>query len=290
MSKHSIRRGASGSPSASCSSSSATALAVRSPDRRTLCWASACDAFCVTVCISTRLSPRCGRRTATWDPRRSESQCPTSAGSLGATPVRTSRGIASGNSSPYRYVRKCSINDGPSTSATFSVTVPRWPLTRPPRTWNTWNAASSSSSTMAITSASVSSGRTMVLRSSARSRARMSSRRRAARSYCWSFDAAEHVLLPVLDEPAGVSGQEGTEVVDESAMVVRRDAVDTRSRALVDVSQQAGAPHLTGPLEHTGAAGPDRKYPEQLVERLADRPGVRVRAEVPASPCVWSHA
>ena len=59
---------------------------------------------------------------------------------------------------------------------------PRWPRTRPPRTWNTWTAASSSSWAKATTSASVPSPNTTACFSMARRSAPTSSRNRAARS------------------------------------------------------------------------------------------------------------
>ena len=76
-----------------------------------------------------------------------------------------------------------------SISSTFSTTQPRWPRTRPPRTWNTCTAASSSSSARAKTSASVASGSTIAVRSSARLSAAMSSRSRAAVSKSSSDEA-----------------------------------------------------------------------------------------------------
>ncbi|CAM5493507.1 hypothetical protein SGRIM128S_02209 [Streptomyces griseomycini] len=74
-------------------------------------------------------------------------------------------------------------------SSTLSVTQPRWPRTRPPRTWKIWTAASSSSSATATRSASVASVSTTAFFSMAFFRAAMSSRRRAARSYSISSAA-----------------------------------------------------------------------------------------------------
>ena len=60
MSMHSIRSGASGSSSASCSSVRASERAVRSLARRTRCRAKASLALRSTVSMRLRLSPRCG--------------------------------------------------------------------------------------------------------------------------------------------------------------------------------------------------------------------------------------
>ena len=76
------------------------------------------------------------------------------------------------------------------TSSTLSTTQPRWPRTRPPRTWKTCTAASSASSANATTSASVPSPKTTACFSIARRSAPMSSRIRAARSNSSSADAA----------------------------------------------------------------------------------------------------
>ena len=64
------------------------------------------------------------------------------------------------------------------------------------------------------------------------------------------------------------------------AVLVGADPADAGRAALADVAEQAGPADLAGPLEHAGRAGAGREHPQQQVERLADRPGVRVRAEV----------
>src|SRR5215469_11655767 len=64
-------------------------------------------------------------------------------------------------------------------------------------------------------------------------------------------------------------------------MLGRVDAADARGRALADVAEQARAADLPRALEDSGRAGPDRKDPEQGVNRVPDRPGMRVRPEIP---------
>ena len=179
-----MRSGASGRPSASCTSCSAFDRVVRSPPRRVLCRVSACAALRCTVSSRAFLSPRCGTRTPTRAPRTSASEGLDLGGvrrvSAGTS---TSRGIASRPASPYTWSSSCSTRSPVDTSSTFSTTQPRWPRTRPSRTWKTWTAASRSSSASAKTSASVPSGRTTALFSRAFRRAARSSRSRAARSY-----------------------------------------------------------------------------------------------------------
>ncbi len=89
-----------------------------------------------------------------------------------------------------------------------------------------------------------------------------------------------HVAFEALDEPGGVARHEVAEVLGEEAVLLRGDAADARRGALADVAEQAGAVELVLALEHPGAARPDGEHPQQLVDGLADRPGVRVRPEV----------
>ena len=184
MSKHSIRISATGSSRASCSSCSAWDRMVRSPARRDLCSLRACSALSRTVDSRAALSPRCGTRTSTLAPRSPLSHCASSAALLGSAGTRTSRGSLPWRpaSSPYTCWSRCSTRSGVVESSTFSTTQPRWPRIRPPRTWKTCTAASSSSSCRAKTSASVPSARTTALRSNTFLSATMSSRIRAARS------------------------------------------------------------------------------------------------------------
>ena len=75
-------------------------------------------------------------------------------------------------------------------------------------------------------------------------------------------------------------GHERTEVLRDRPMLLGRHGADARGRALVDVAEQARTAGRVRAAEHTAAAGAHREHPQQLVDRLADRPGVRVRAEV----------
>ncbi len=92
MSTHSMRSGAVSSPRYSCSSDNAADRAVRSPARRSLCWANASSALRATVSASCRLSPRCGTRNRTREPRSRDSHCSIASASAGSAGTSTSRG------------------------------------------------------------------------------------------------------------------------------------------------------------------------------------------------------
>ena len=110
-----------------------------------------------------------------------------------------------------------------------------------------------------------------------------SSRSRAARSKSSSSEAAyissRMRLTNALVWPPMKSQKSSTIARWSSAEMLP----DARGRALVDVAEQAGAPDLAGALEHAVGAGPHREDAQQLVDRLADRPGVAVGAEVPGA-------
>jgi hypothetical protein len=89
-----------------------------------------------------------------------------------------------------------------------------------------------------------------------------------------------HPRGEVAHEARGVPGHEVAEVLGERAVVLDRDAPDARRRALVDVAEQARAPLLLGAAVHARRAGAHGEDPQQQVDRLADRPRVRVGPEV----------
>ncbi|SKW23437.1 Uncharacterised protein [Mycobacteroides abscessus subsp. abscessus] len=99
MSMHSMRNGACSSPSASCSSCNAADLVVRSPARLSLCCASASFALRSTVSASAFLSPRCGTRKETREPRSPVSHEAIPSASLGSTGTSTSRGTGATSAS-----------------------------------------------------------------------------------------------------------------------------------------------------------------------------------------------
>src|SRR5919205_884063 len=104
MSMHSIRSGASGRSSASCSSARARLRAVRSLARRTRCRAKASLALRSTVSSRLRLSPRCGTRRLTRLPRSSLSSSSYTSASSGSSGTSTSLGTASPASPTHRLL------------------------------------------------------------------------------------------------------------------------------------------------------------------------------------------
>ena len=89
-----------------------------------------------------------------------------------------------------------------------------------------------------------------------------------------------HLLLDAPHERRGLSGHEVAEVVDDRPVLLGADVPDAGRGALVDVAEQARPADLGGPLEDAVAARAHREHPQQQVDGLADRPGVAVRAEV----------
>ena len=64
-------------------------------------------------------------------------------------------------------------------------------------------------------------------------------------------------------------------------MLLHRDAAHARGRALVDIAKQARTPLRLRTLKHTRRTRAHREDAQQLIDRLANRPHLRVRAEVP---------
>ncbi len=89
-----------------------------------------------------------------------------------------------------------------------------------------------------------------------------------------------HLGAHALDERPRVAADEVAEVVDDRAVVLLADVADAGGGALLDVAEQARPADLAGPLEHAVAARAHREDPEELVDGLADGPGVAVGAEV----------
>ncbi|CAM2932428.1 hypothetical protein SAXI111661_09050 [Saccharomonospora xinjiangensis] len=90
-----------------------------------------------------------------------------------------------------------------------------------------------------------------------------------------------HLPLKPADHDVGAAREEVAELLDDLAVFLGRHPADARRRALADVAEQARPADLGVPAEHACRAGPRGEHPEQQVERLADRPGVRVGAEIP---------
>ncbi len=90
-----------------------------------------------------------------------------------------------------------------------------------------------------------------------------------------------HLPLEAPDVGGRLPLEEGDQVVDDGAMFLGADPAHAWRGALADVAEQARPPDLPCPLEHTLRAAAHREDPQELVEGLADRPGVRIGPEVP---------
>ena len=216
---------------------------VRSEARLVLCSASACWALRCTVSIRSFLSPRCGmrRRDLGAAPlrRATPGRAPAGSGSAG---TRTSLGTAS------PCLLAVELLEGVldqvrrwSTASTLSVTQPRWPRTRPPRTWKIWTAASSSSSATAIRSASVASASTTALFSMACLQRLDVVAQPGRLLVLHLLGRVRHLLLQAAQVRAGAPGHEVAELLGQFAVLLGGDPADAGRGALADVAEQAGA-------------------------------------------------
>jgi hypothetical protein len=89
-----------------------------------------------------------------------------------------------------------------------------------------------------------------------------------------------HLLLQPGDDRAGAAVHELDEVLDDLAVGLGADLARAGARALADVVQDAGPVAAPGPVVHALGAGPHREGAQQQVQRLPDRVGVGVGAEV----------
>ena len=172
------------------------------------------------------------------------------------------------------------MNSGPERSSTFSATKPRCPTTRPRRTRKICTDASSGSSARPTTSKSSERSDTICCVSAALCTAVIRSRRRAARSNANASEARQHLGLQARQDRLGVAGEEPHQVLDVAVVRLVVDGADARSRAAVDVEEQARPAQALVPDELGVRARADREAPDEEVERLADGVGVPVGAEV----------
>ena len=89
-----------------------------------------------------------------------------------------------------------------------------------------------------------------------------------------------HLVLEPGDDLVGVPVEELAELADQRAVARLVDLPDTRRAALLDVEQQTRPTEALVLVELARAARTDREAAQEQVERLADRVGVCVRAEV----------
>ena len=206
---------------------------MRSPARRSRCWASASAAFRVTVSASARLSPRCGTRSETADPRRSGQPHRQVVGVGGQggdqdLPGHRGRPVVGGAAAVELQQERSTPADGitaaPNSSpvpasASTSTIQPRCPRTRPPRTWNTCTDACRSSATMPTTSASVPSPSTTACFSTARRSARQVVAQPRRLLEVQVAGGGGHLPLQPSDQRIGLARHEVAEAVDDLAVL-----------------------------------------------------------------------
>ena len=89
-----------------------------------------------------------------------------------------------------------------------------------------------------------------------------------------------HLLLQVTDHRARAPLHELAQPLRELAVLLHRDATHARGRALVDIAEQTRTPLRLRALKHARRTRAHRENAQQLIDRLANRPHLRVRAEV----------
>ena len=89
-----------------------------------------------------------------------------------------------------------------------------------------------------------------------------------------------HLLLQLTDHRARAPLHKLAQALGEFSMLLHRNAPDARGGTLVDVAEQARTSLRLRALKHTRRTRAHREDAQQLIDRLANRPHLRVRAEV----------
>ena len=261
---------------------------VRSLPRLVLCSASACAALRATVSIRARLSPRCGTRRSTLLPRSPLSQCPTASASGGSAGTRTSRGTLSPHVSDGLVGGRAvdlleEVLDEVAGGDVLDLVDDPAALAADPAAADVEDLHRRLERVLGegddVGVGAVAEHDRLLLH---RALERLDVVAQPGRPLVLLVGRGDlHVLLEAAQERRGLAGHEVAEVVDDLRGAPSASTRPTHGRrALADVAEQARPADLAGPLEHPGRAGPGREHPQQQVERLADRPGVRVRPEV----------
>ena len=90
-----------------------------------------------------------------------------------------------------------------------------------------------------------------------------------------------HLRLQVANHRPGAPLHELTQSLRKRAMLLHRHASHARGRTLVDIAEQAGPSLRLRTLKHTRRTRAHREDAQQLIDRLANRPHLRVRTEIP---------
>ena len=89
-----------------------------------------------------------------------------------------------------------------------------------------------------------------------------------------------HLLLQAADVRARAAGHEVAELLGQFVVLLGGDAADAGRRALADVAEQTGPAGARGVLEDAGRAGAHGEDAQEEVHGVTDRPRVSVRPEV----------
>ena len=282
MSKHSMRSGASSSSRVSWSCWSAWLRVVRSPARVTLCRARLCLALRATVSIRVRLSPRRGTRRSTRLPRRAESHSDEGLGVVGQHRHEhlARHGVAGLAAVDLLEQVLDDLGRGLGVTLGHPAALAAHP------------AAAHVEELHRDLELVLGQGEDVGVGGVGQHHGRLLEHPLERPDVVAQpggplevelGGGALHLLGQAGHEPAGLTGHEVAEVLGDLAVARGVDPADARGAALVDVAEQAGPADLAGPLEHPGGAGAHREDPQREVEGLADRPGVRVGAEVPGA-------
>ena len=255
---------------------------VRSLARLVLCIVSVCSALRSTVAIRSFLSPRCGTRIATREPRCSDSHSISASSPSGRVGTRISRGIASARLTGIHLLDEPLDQVGGRRVTVGLVGDPAALTADPP---------AAHIEDLHRDLERVLRQRDHVRVGAVAEHYRVLRQRLVQRAEVVADLRGPLVLqlgrrgLHLLLQPAhvrrGLAGQEGGEVVDDLAVLVLTDLAGAGRGALADVAEQAGPADLAVPVEDALAARAHREHPQQQVDGLADRPGVTVRTEVP---------
>ena len=275
-----MRSGTSSRPSATWISSSAWLRAVRSEARLVLCMTSAWPALRATVSCRLRLSPRCGTRMRTRLPRRSLSSASIVSGSGGSCGHQDLARDLVGLGAAVELEQE--VLDQLGGAALLDAVGHPAALAADPAAADVEDLHRHLERVLGerdhVGAGAVAEDDGLLLE-------RLLERAEVVAEPGGLLEVQRlgggvHLGPDALDERVGVAADEVAEVVDDRAVVLGADVADARGGALVDVAEQAGAADLPGPLEDAVAARPHREDAQQLVDGVADRPGVAVGAEV----------
>ena len=183
------------------------------------------------------------------DPAAPQAPRATPRSAVGVRRAAPARGSRAGTPSPvspaYSWSRKRSTRPPRSASSVFSATQPRWPRTRPPRTWKTCTATSSGSSSSGddVGVGAVAEHDGLLLQRPVERPEVVAEpggplevhARRTAAYISFSMRLTNSAVLP---------GHEVAEVLDDRAVLLGADLAHAGRRALVDVAEQAGPADL----------------------------------------------